>query len=110
MLPKKFLISCLEFLNSLPLTTFKIHRDGALNLEFDTKGYSLCLGYCLVNSEMSAGDRYCSRYEYPAKNRRNISVCSKATMENTEQEETKEERVLQCDENRYRKIRRRTEK
>jgi hypothetical protein len=36
--PKNFLISCLEFLNSLSVTTFKIHRNGALNLDFDTKG------------------------------------------------------------------------
>ena len=40
LLPNNFLISCLEFLNYLLVTTFKIHRDGALNLDFDTKGYS----------------------------------------------------------------------
>jgi hypothetical protein len=59
---------------------------------------------------MSAGDRYCSRYKYPTKNRRNLSACSKATMENTEQDERKEERLLRCDENRYSTIIRRIEK
>jgi hypothetical protein len=59
---------------------------------------------------MSAGDRYCSIYEYPTKNRRNLSACSKAKIENTEQEETKEERVLRCNKNIYRTIMRRTEK
>ena len=81
-----------------------------LNLDFDTKGYTPCLGYFLVNPEMSAGDRYCSRYEYPTKNRKKFSACSKATIDNREQEKTKEESVLQCDENRYRTIIRRTEK
>jgi hypothetical protein len=64
----------------------------------------------LVNPEISAGDRYCGRYEYPTKKRRSLSACSKATMENTEQEETKEVRVLRCDENRCRTIIRRREK
>jgi hypothetical protein len=56
LLPKNFLVNCLEFLNYLQVTIFKIHRDGALNLDFDTKRYSPCPGYCLVNPEMSAGD------------------------------------------------------
>lgn len=44
-------------------------------------------------------ETYCSRYEYSTKNRRNLSAYSKATKENTEKEETKEERVMRCNEN-----------
>lgn len=109
LLPKHFFISCLEFFNSLPVTTFKIHRDGVLIWVLTARDTLRVFEYCLVNPEMSAGDRYCSWYEYPTKNRRNLSACSKAKIENTEQEETKEERALRCDENRYKTIRR-TEK
>jgi hypothetical protein len=41
-LPKKFLISSLEILNSVPVTTFKIHRDGALNLDL-TPRVTVCV-------------------------------------------------------------------